>query len=208
LQINQYDEAVAFADPNQIIRRCKMSYCNKEYILRPKEAYRLIKNCQGCGCKSTFINTGNYRVNANGNRVDVWLIYQCEECKHTYNLTIHERVRPSELSGEDYERYLANDRELAMQHGMDKNILAKNKVEIDWEHISCELEVLREEAQQSCNIVIQNPYNLKLRMDKLLSELLPMNRSAIKKLMKQEAIEVVTDQVQRTITVVMKEDML
>jgi hypothetical protein len=60
--------------------------------------------------------------------VDVWLIYQCEECKHTYNLTIHERVRPSELSGEDYERYLANDRELAMQHGMDKNILAKNKV--------------------------------------------------------------------------------
>lgn len=185
-----------------------MSYCNKEYILRPKEAYRLIRNCQGCGCKSSFINTGNYRVNANGNRVDVWLIYQCEECKHTYNLTIHERVRPTELFNEDYERYLANDRELAMQHGMDKNILAKNKVEIDWDNLSYELEVLSEEAQQSCSIKIQNPYNLKIRMDKLLSGLLSMNRSRIKKLMKQEAIVAVTDQVQRTITVVIKEDMV
>lgn len=185
-----------------------MSYYNKEFILRPKEAYRLIKNCQGCGCKSSFVNTGNYRVNANGNRVDVWLIYQCEECKHTYNLTIHERIRPSEVASLDYERYLANDRELALQHGMDKNILARNKVEIDWDNISYELEFLREETKQTSGILIQNPYNLKIRIDKILSELLPMNRSKIKKLMKQEAIEVVTDQTQRTIEVILKEDMV
>lgn len=181
-----------------------MSYCNKEYIIRPKEAYRLIKNCQGCGRKSSFINTGNYRVNANGNRVDVWLIYQCEECKHTYNLTIHERIRPSELSVEDYERYLANDRELALQHGMDKNILARNKAEIDWENLSYELELLSEEAQQSSGILIRNPYNIKIRVDKVLADVLPINRSSIKKLMKQDAIEIVTDQVQRTITVALK----
>lgn len=182
-----------------------MSYCNKEFIIRPKEAYRLIKNCQGCGCKSSFINTGNYRVNANGNRVDVWLIYQCKECKHTYNLTIHERIRPSELPVEVYERYLTNDRELAMQHGMDKNILARNKAEIDSENISYELELLSEETQQSSGILIRNPYNIKLRMDKVLAEVLPISRNGIKKLMKQNAIEIVTDQVQRTITVAIKD---
>ncbi len=185
-----------------------MSYRNKEYTIKPQEAYRFLKNCQGCGCKSYFISTGNYRVNANGNRVDVWLIYQCEKCKHTYNLTIHERIRPSVLSPEDYEKYLSNDRELAMQHGMDKNILAKNKVEIDWDNLSYVLYASNEEVLQSTGIIIHNPYNLKIRMDKLLSGVLKMNRSRVKDLMKQEAIELVTDQVKHTITVVIKDDLL
>lgn len=165
-----------------------MCYCNKEYIIKPNESYRLLKNCQGCGCKSSYVNTGNYRVNANGNRVDVWLIYQCEKCKHTYNLTIHERTRPSELDSEDYGKYLANDRTLAMQQGMDKNILANNQVEIDWDNLSYELYPLSETAQQSSGIIIQNPYNLRIRMDKVLPVILQMSRSRVKNLMKQGAI--------------------
>ncbi len=183
-----------------------MSYHNNEFIIKPKESYRFLKNCQGCGGKSSFINTGNYRVNANGNRVDVWLIYQCEKCKHTYNLTIHERIKPSELSAEEYGRYLANDSELAMQHGMDKNILAQNKVEIDWDSLSYELKPLNETVQPTEYIIIQNPYQVRVRMDKVLSGILKVNRSRIKDLIKQEVIELAIDQVKHTITAVIKEN--
>lgn len=185
-----------------------MCYRNKVFIIKPKESYRLLKNCQGCGCKSSFVNTGSYRVNANGNRVDIWLIYQCEKCKHTYNLTIHERIRPSELSSEEYDRYFSNDKELAMEHGMDKNILARNKVEIDWDNLSYELYPLSETARKSDCILIQNPYHVKIRMDKVLSEILEVNRNKIKALLKQEAIELVTDQDKHSIRVVMKDNMI
>lgn len=185
-----------------------MCYSYKEYILKPKEVYRFLKNCQGCGCKSSFSNTGSYRVNANGNRVDVWLIYQCDKCKHTYNLTIHERIRPSELTFEEYNKYLMNDEELAIQQGMDKNILARNKVEIDWDSLSYELIPLRGTEQQSASLIIQNPYNIKIRMDKVLSGLFMISRSRIKELMKQEAIQLVTDLGKRIITVVIKDQII
>ncbi len=185
-----------------------MSYRTKnEYLIKPTESYRILKNCQGCGCKSSFVSTSSFRVNANGNRVDVWLIYQCEKCKHTYNLTIHERIKPSELSTEEYSRYLSNDDELAMKHGMDKNLLSKNKVEIDWENLSFELYPILKSRQQSSCIAIQNPYDIKVRMDKILSEILEISRSRVKELIKQELLELSTDKVTHTVTVMIKSAM-
>ncbi len=70
-----------------------MSYLRKyEYIIIPDESYTIIRHCPNCGIKSSYINSTNFRVNANGNRIDVWLIYQCKKCKHTYNLSIIERM--------------------------------------------------------------------------------------------------------------------
>ena len=76
-----------------------------------------------------FVNTGKFRVNANVNRVDVWLIYQCEKCKHSLNLTVYERVRPSRISGEEYRLFLENDETLAVKYGNDKEFLKRNRVE-------------------------------------------------------------------------------
>jgi hypothetical protein len=95
-----------------------------------KKCYKILRKCGKCGCKKNYINTKRFRVNANGNRVDIWLIYQCEKCKHTYNLPIYERIRPSAIEKDEYERFLANDEELAEIYGKDKSIFAKNKAEI------------------------------------------------------------------------------
>lgn len=48
-----------------------------------ERACKIWYSCGGCRRKTEFVNTGRFRVNANGNRLDVWLIYQCERCKHT-----------------------------------------------------------------------------------------------------------------------------
>lgn len=99
----------------------KVSYLN---------TIKIWHRCSGCGKKKHFINTGKFRVNANGNRVDVWLIYQCEKCKHTLNLTVYERKRPRQISQEEYDLFLDNDEKLAMQYGNDIGFLKRNKVEL------------------------------------------------------------------------------
>lgn len=85
--------------------------------------YTILRRCGGCGKKMAFICSGRFRVNANGRRLDVWLIYRCEKCGHTLNVPIYERVRPERLSPELYERFLENDRELAMEYAGDRGFL-------------------------------------------------------------------------------------
>lgn len=68
-------------------------------------------------------------MNANGNRVDVWLIYRCKKCKHSWNLAIYERVRPSRIEQEQYELFLDNDSALAMLYGNDMVFLKRNNAE-------------------------------------------------------------------------------
>lgn len=89
---------------------------------------KITARCAGCKKKMQFVNTGKFRVNANGKQVDVWLIYQCEKCRHTMNLTIYERVRPGKIPQQLYQRFLENDEELAVEYGNDSGFLKKNHV--------------------------------------------------------------------------------
>lgn len=173
-----------------------MSYLNTiEYRILPRHAYKIQRNCSGCKGKSNYINTGNFRVNANGNRIDVWLIYQCEKCRHTYNLTVHERVKPTEIPEENYKRFLANDAKLALEYGMDKALLARNKAFIsdeDMEYdllpkIQNEIPEKQEEILKT-QIILENPYGLKVREDKLVSEILTISRSKAKKILTQSKV--------------------
>ena len=82
-----------------------------------EKEYEVIHRCGHCGKKMPFISTRRFRVNANKNKLDVWLIYQCKKCKHTLNIPIYERVSPQKIPRELYEGFLANDEELAVRYG-------------------------------------------------------------------------------------------
>jgi hypothetical protein len=52
-----------------------MGYLRKiEYKIIQKDSYKIIRNCSGCGCKATYINTRKFRVNANGKNVSILII--------------------------------------------------------------------------------------------------------------------------------------
>lgn len=91
---------------------------------------KVYHRCGRCGKKQEFINSGKFRVNANGNRIDVWLIYRCKKCKHSWNLTIYERKNPAKIAPEEYELFLTNDDELAWQYGKDIAFLKRNNAEL------------------------------------------------------------------------------
>ena len=92
-------------------------------------AIRIYHRCGGCGKKQEFVNSGKFRVNANGNNVDVWLIYRCQKCKHSWNLTVYERTRPGKIPAELFEAFQANDAETAAAYGGDLGFLKKNHAE-------------------------------------------------------------------------------
>lgn len=83
----------------------------------------LAKRCPKCG-HPHYTSGGQFRVNANGGLVDVWLVYRCGRCKATWNLEVLARTRPSAISRAQYERFLANNPALALQCAFDPRCCA------------------------------------------------------------------------------------
>lgn len=171
-----------------------MDYCKTiEYRITPTKAYTIIRNCSGCGRKEHYVSTGNFRVNANGRQLDVWLVYQCEKCKHTYNLPIFERVSPEKIEDAQYQAFLGNVTETALEFGTNRNLFLGNRTEIDMERLEYTIEKLNDTCGEhngvETQIIIYNPYMLPIRTDKLLPEILQMSRSKIRQWIKDGKIQ-------------------
>lgn len=170
-----------------------MSYREKlVWTIQPKESFKVIRSCSKCGCKTKYINTRNFRVNANGNCLDIWLIYQCEKCKTTLNLGIFERVNPHKVPIDQYKKFLANDEELAFNYGTNKELFQNNKAEIDKDEIDYEVvEDSDPNELKKCSnmtVVIKNPYSLKIRLEKIISKQFEMSRMQAKRLVESGMI--------------------
>lgn len=92
---------------------------------------RVFHRCGGCGKKQEFANSGRFRVNANGDKIDVWLIYRCRKCKHSWNLVVYERIRPQKIPADLMERFYENDEETAVRFGNDRAFLKRNNAELN-----------------------------------------------------------------------------
>lgn len=168
-----------------------MSYLSTiTYRIVPDMTFPLIRSCSGCGCKRSYISTNSFRVNANGSLLDVWLIYQCPECKHTYNLPVYERIRPEKIDKQEYLHFLENDSETAFHYGLDKTLMAKCRAEIDWDKVSYHFEMLSEQKQNASCYIVQNPYQLKIRPERIAAQILRLGRNQIKKMLQTETIEI------------------
>lgn len=149
----------------------------------PDELPKVYRNCPKCSEKTNFINTENFRINANGKLLDVWLIYQCERCKSTWKLAIYERVMPKGIPKEKYEKFLANDKELTKAYGFNKGLHMKNKAE--WIFNEEQYHVFEEQVSEFVDAKLQRielscKFQFPIRLDKLLSKHLQLSRTQIK----------------------------
>lgn len=149
-----------------------MSYLKKiEYDIILKDSFLVIRNCPKCGRKTHFKNTKKFRINANGNRLDIWLIYQCEFCRHTLNLAIYERLKVSSISKEEYRNFLDNNEQLAETYGKNIQLFLKNKADIDFERMKYVFVKRNEsiegsEFEEQMVITVNNPFGLRIRPEK------------------------------------------
>lgn len=172
-----------------------MSYLKKiEYEMILKDSFGIIRNCPKCSRKTHYKNTKKFRINANGNKLDIWLIYQCEECKHTLNLAIYERQKVSSIPKDEYRLFLDNSEQLAETYGKNIQLFRKNKADIDFDRINYDFVKLHESIENSESgkriaVTINNPYRLKIRPEKHIAEILGLSRSQVKRLLESGEIE-------------------
>ena len=175
-----------------------MCYLKKmEYEIVLKDSFWVIRNCPKCGRKTYFINTRKFRVNVNGNKLDVWLIYQCEGCKHTLNLSIYERQKVSSIPKREYQCFLNNDEQFAEMYGKNVQLFRKNKVTIEFEKTNHDFVKLHEtmeygDFEKQVVIAVNNPYQMKIRPEKQIAEILGLSRSQVKNLLEKGEMEVMT----------------
>ncbi|MGL5437956.1 MAG: DUF1062 domain-containing protein [Lachnospiraceae bacterium] len=168
-----------------------MSYVKQwVYEIVPEGSCKVIRNCPGCRRTTSYQNTNCFRINANGSKIDVWLIYHCSVCKHTLNLTIYERKQAGQIDRSEYQKFMANNKGLAEAYGRDKRLFASNKAETDCNSMKYRLRLLQgDDELDDCGwITIKNPFQLKVRADKLMAELLCISRSREKELEKSGSI--------------------
>ena len=179
-----------------------MSYLKKiEYEIILKDSFWVIRSCPKCGRKTHFKNTKKFRINANGNKLDVWLIYQCAECKHPLNLSIYERQKASSIPKEEYQRFLDNDEQFAEMYGKNIQLFRKNKVDIDFEKLIYDFIKLNETKEYHTYgpqmiIEIKNSYQLKIRPEKQIAMVLGLSRGQVKSLLEKGEIIIKTQQPQ------------
>lgn len=167
-----------------------MSYVNiMEYKIVPTEPFKIIKGCAGCEGKQIFACKGRFRVNANGNRLDVWLIYGCEKCGYTYNLPIYERVKPNKISKIEYQEFLVNDENTVFKYGTDKSIFVRNRVEIAWKLVRYELISMTQNkfgiGKTPILIKLYNPCDILVRKDKVIANIFQISRSEVTNLLNE-----------------------
>ena len=169
-----------------------MNY-TEQYWLKADCSYELIHACGGCGRKQSFVNTGCFRVNANGNKLDIWLIYQCGKCRHTLNVPIFERINSAKIDRELYERMLANDITLAEKYGKDSAFLKSKKLEPD--PVTVELRLYDKNDKIAVldmsipqRVAVYNESGTKLKPEKVVSLAFDISRSVAKKLIESGKI--------------------
>ena len=194
-----------------------MSYLRKfEYTLTPTHSFMIIRNCSGCGTKAVFHNTQRFRVNANGNKLDVWLIYQCTKCKHTNNLTIYTRLSPEMLSLDERLKFSQNDADLAYHYGTNAHFFAQNKAEVDWSAVQYQIEKMTSEqhSHRELNgnfskgdlIILNNPSHLRVRSEKVISEVLNISRSKLNTCIKSGHVQITEDKINHTFNIQILKD--
>lgn len=159
-----------------------MSYSQlKEYKIVPTQTYKIIRNCSGCGCKNVYLNTNKFRINANGKLIDVWLIYQCEKCKHTYNLPVYSRISKTALDKSEYQALQQSDEYMVMRYGLNRNLFKKNNAKIYAEPPYVLEYIGACDGDNAIRFI--NPYHISIRNDKLLADCLEISRSKAKRLL-------------------------
>ncbi|MFB4310316.1 DUF1062 domain-containing protein [Actinomadura sp. GTD37] len=102
------------------------------WVVRRTGLPLLSLRCADCRSESAAAGAGRFRVNANGKRLDVWLLVRCTSCDRTAKLTVHERAPVASLDPADLNGYRANDPELVASTLLDPLLARRDRFTLDW----------------------------------------------------------------------------
>ena len=142
--------------------------------------------CSGCGGPRAFQSSGKVRLNANGRKLDAWLIYKCLTCEKTWNRPIFERQTIGDISPVMLEALQSNDPEWIRTESFNLDALRRKSQRVDeCSAFDIEKESLHEPRDWTAlEIALAVPFPAGLRLDRLLASELSVSRSRLQALHK------------------------
>ncbi|QND46845.1 DUF1062 domain-containing protein [Rhizobium lusitanum] len=154
------------------------------WTINPKTAPQPWIVCSGCGGLKPFRSSGKIRLNANGKKLDAWLVYKCAACDKTWNRTLFERQNVRGLAPATLEALQTNDLNWIRAQEFDLDALRRKAQRIDeFADANVQKEVLGEtDGWTVLNIELAVAFPVSTRLDRLLAAELDISRSRLQAL--------------------------
>lgn len=163
------------------------------WAIAPAIAPRPLINCNRCGGVKAYRCSGKFRVNANGKRIDVWLIYRCVDCDNSWNFGIFERCNRRDIEPALLQAFESNDPALARRHAFDVVALRNRVGRVEeFPDVAVDRRMLGNRPQDTTALELQLGLEVptSLRLDRLLAGELGISRSRLQLLEERRALVV------------------
>lgn len=152
------------------------------WAIAPTTAPRPLINCNRCGTVKAYCSSGKFRVNANGKRIDVWLIYRCVDCDNSWNFGIFERCNRRGIEPALLVALESNDPALARRHAFDVVALRNHAGRVEeFPDVAVHKRVLGGTRESAVALELQLGLEMptSLRLDRLLASELGISRTRL-----------------------------
>ena len=152
------------------------------WAIAPKIAPRPLVACNRCGGLKAYHCSGKFRINANGKRIDAWLIYRCIDCDNSWNFGILERCNRRDIEPALLQALESNDPALARHHAFDVVALRSRAGRVEeFPEAAVQKEVLGDRPENTTVLELQLGLEMPtaLRLDRLLAGELGISRSRL-----------------------------
>lgn len=156
------------------------SVLSVRWTITPLHAPRPWLHCSHCGTQKPFRSSDNIRVNANGKRLDIWLIYRCITCDNSWNRPIIERKPINAIDPTQLQRLMSNDRGTARHLAFDLVSLRRQVAKIEeFSDLAISKTILCPSANASTLEITCAPQKSSIRLDRLLATELCLSRRQV-----------------------------
>ncbi|BAB50847.1 DUF1062 domain-containing protein [Mesorhizobium japonicum] len=166
------------------------------WAITPEIAPQPLINCNRCGGVKAYRCSGKFRVNANGKRIDVWLIYRCVDCDNSWNFGIFERCNRRDIEPVLLQALESNDAGLARRHAFDIATLRNQVGRVEeFPDVAVHKRLLGGASESAATLELQLGLEMptSLRLDRLLASELGISRSRLQTLAERRLLVVDPD---------------
>lgn len=166
------------------------------WAITPRIAPRPHINCNRCRASKAYRSSGKFRVNANGKRIDVWLVYRCIDCDNSWNFGILERRNRRDIEPALLQALENNDPALARRHAFDLVALRSQVSHVEeFPEITVRKEMIGGRAGNTAalELLLTTEMPVSLRLDRLLANELGISRSRLQSLEQKRQLLVEPD---------------
>ncbi|OWV71007.1 hypothetical protein ATY77_15700 [Rhizobium sp. R634] len=165
------------------------------WTITPQTAPQPWITCSGCGGLRAFRSSDRIRLNANGRKLDAWLIYKCLICQKTWNRPILERRNVRGIDPVILNALQSNDPDWIRAEAFNIEALRRKSPRVDE---FAEFDITKQIRRQTADwtrleIELMVPLPISTRLDRLLATELKVSRSRLQALQEHGKLLIDTD---------------